>query len=96
MNKMYLQILYSVKKKEGKVIDLSLLAEEEKLALLELYKTAYEKSFSDGTDSSSQQIEESENIVETLTQEDDETALSDNIMIAPENNDELSEDNTVY
>lgn len=95
MNKMYLQILYQVKKKEGKVIDLSLLAEEEKLALLELYKTAYEKSFSDGTDSSSQQIEESENIVETLTQEDDETALSNNIMIAPENNDELSEDNTV-
>ena len=43
MNKMYLQILYSAKKKEGKIVDLSLLTEDEKIALLELYKSAYEK-----------------------------------------------------
>lgn len=41
---MFLQALYSVKKKEGKIVDLSLLTEDEKLALLELYKTAYEKN----------------------------------------------------
>lgn len=43
MNRMYLQILYSEKKKEGKIVDLSLLTEDEKIALLELYKVAYEK-----------------------------------------------------
>lgn len=43
MNRMYLQILYSAKKKEGKIVDLSLLTEDEKIALLELYKVAYEK-----------------------------------------------------
>lgn len=31
------------KKKEGKIVDLSLLTEDEKIALLELYKVAYEK-----------------------------------------------------
>lgn len=44
MSIMYLQILYSVKKKEGKIIDLSILTEDEKIALLELYKAAYEKT----------------------------------------------------
>lgn len=45
MNRMYLlQHLYLAKKKESKIIDLSILNENEKLALLELYKREYERT----------------------------------------------------
>lgn len=45
MNRTYLlQHLYLAKKKESKIIDLSILNENEKLALLELYKREYERT----------------------------------------------------
>lgn len=62
MNRMYLQILYSAKKKEGKIVDLSLLTEDEKIALLELYKVAYEKM----------QLEEAKKESEAATISEDE------------------------
>ena len=73
---MCLQILYSAKKKEGKIIDLSLLTEDEKIALLELYKAAYEKANLENNASNSENESEKANSIETAISTNDVMEVS--------------------